>query len=85
MKIGIDAKWLFSGNPSGKVVINNLLNEIINLNTKHELYIFLKRNERHLHFPYNKTKVKLVYLWGYNSLITNLFIMPFYFIKYKID
>lgn len=85
MKIGIDSKWLFSGNPSGRVVVNNLLKELINLNKDHELYIFLKNKERHLKFPYSNAKVKLVYIWGNNNLVSNLFIMPFYLRKYKID
>jgi len=29
MRIGIDGRWFFRGNPSGRVVVRNLLKEMI--------------------------------------------------------
>ena len=41
MKIGIDAKWFFNGPPSGKVVVKQLLKELLSNNFKEqEFYIF---------------------------------------------
>jgi hypothetical protein len=31
MKIGIDEKWFFTGNPSGKTVISNLIESVLTL------------------------------------------------------
>jgi hypothetical protein len=31
MRIGFDGRWFFSGNPSGKVIVRQLLRQLINL------------------------------------------------------
>lgn len=45
MKIGIDAKWYFSGNPSGKVVVRNLVDTLIGMSSGHEIYLFFQRRD----------------------------------------
>jgi len=85
MKIGIDAKWFFVGNPSGRVVIRNLLENLIRINSKHELFIILNKNQRTKSFPFHNSKVKLIYLWGNNNLLSNIFVVPFVLYKYKLD
>lgn len=85
MKIGIDAKWLFSGNPSGKVVVNNILKYLIENNEQHQLYIFLKKGEENLSFPFLQRNVKLIYVWGNNNQLSNLFVLPKHIRRLKLD
>jgi glycosyltransferase involved in cell wall biosynthesis len=73
MRIGIDAKWLFSGNSSGKVVVSNLLEEFLKISTNHEVFIFLKKEEKDLMFPHIFPHVKTVYVWGKNNQLSNMF------------
>lgn len=83
MKIGVDAKWFFNGPPSGRVVVQNLIKNIIELNTEHELYIFLDKNEINEAFPYKNPKVHLKYIWGRNNLLSNVLVIPF--VTYSLD
>jgi glycosyltransferase involved in cell wall biosynthesis len=85
MKIGIDAKWFFSGNPSGKVVVRNLLEEFLKISGHHQIFLFLKREERDLSFPFNYPNVRLVYVWGKNNQISNLFYVRKTAIKLNLD
>ncbi|PKB42610.1 glycosyltransferase involved in cell wall biosynthesis [Cellulophaga sp. RHA19] len=86
MKIGIDAKWFFSGPPSGKVVIKQLLKELLSDNYRtFEFYVFLKKKEKDLKFPYQNKNIKLVYVTTHNNLITNVFILPRHFKKFELD
>ena len=85
MKIGIDAKWFFIGNPSGKVVIQNIVKEIIELRTNHELYIFLRKEDRNKYFPYSAPNVHLIYIWVGNNMLSNLFVFPLIARSLKLD
>jgi glycosyltransferase involved in cell wall biosynthesis len=85
MKIGIDAKWFFSGNPSGKVVVRNLLEEFLKMSGHHQVFLFLKKEERELIFPFNYPNVRLVYVWGKNNQISNLFFVRKAAMKLKLD
>jgi glycosyltransferase involved in cell wall biosynthesis len=85
MNIGIDAKWFFKGNPSGRVVIRNLLRELLQADSENQYYIFLRKEDRDKFFPYNKPNVRLVYIWGKNNMLSNVFVTPYFAMKYKID
>lgn len=85
MRIAIDAKWFFNGNPSGKVVVYNLINEIVKLDNKHELVIILDKRDKKKLFPFKTKQVELVYVWSRINLISNLFICPFKLLGKKID
>ena len=50
MKIGIDAKWLFRGQISGKVFIQNILRELFKLHPEVEWHIFLNKKDTTLIF-----------------------------------
>ncbi len=43
MKIGFDAKWLYTGNISGRLFIQNILPEMLALHPEIEGHIFLNR------------------------------------------
>ena len=85
MKIGFDAKWFFTGNPSGRVVVKNMLKQLLSNYPEHDFYIFLKSNEKHLHFPYMAPNIHLVYVWGKINLLSNTIIIPIKSIFLKLD
>jgi glycosyltransferase involved in cell wall biosynthesis len=85
VKIGIDAKWFYEGPPSGRNVVRNLVEQMVQQNTGHELYIFLDRRMRHIEFPFKSSLIRLIYVWGNNNLLSNLFIMPMAAWRLKLD
>jgi glycosyltransferase involved in cell wall biosynthesis len=85
MRIGFDAKWLFNGNPSGRIVVKNLLEKLLELNTANELYIILNKKDINKTFPFKNDNVKLIYVWGGINLLSNIIVVPIVLLKYKID
>ncbi|MEW6006226.1 MAG: glycosyltransferase family 1 protein [Stygiobacter sp.] len=85
MKIGIDAKWYFDGNPSGKVVIRNLIKEIYEIDDQNEIFIILDKKFKEEHFPFEKSNIKLIYVWSGVNLLSNVFLLPIVLAKYKLD
>lgn len=85
MNIGIDAKWFFKGNPSGKVVVQNLTRELLRIDQKNQYYIFLRHDDKNEFFPYSAPNVHLVYIWAKNNMLSNVFVTPYYARKWKID
>jgi hypothetical protein len=73
MRIGIDAKWFYSGNPSGRKVVKNLLHYLLSTHAEHEFFIFLNRRDRGRGFPYSQANVHLEYVRGRFNLFSNLF------------
>ena len=85
MNIGIDAKWYFNGHPSGKVVVQNIVDHIIKLDSTLNFFIFLDQKDRKAIFQIDQPNIHLVYVPNIFNAVTNLIIMPFYTMKYKID
>ncbi len=85
MKIGIDAKWFFNGNPSGSEVVRNLVKELIKMDNKNYYYIFLDKKDKHLLFPYKSDKIKIIYVWAGINAISNIFVLPMVAWQYNID
>lgn len=86
MRIGIDAKWFYSkSNPSGSVVIRNIVEGISKLQTDDVFYIFLNRDDIDKNFPFKQENLKLVYVWGKVNLLSNLFVLPYYVLKFQIE
>lgn len=85
MKIGIDAKWYFTGNPSGKIVVRNLLEELLKIDNDDYFYIYLDRKDKNLLFPYKSDKIKIVYIWAGVNALSNIFIIPLISWKNKLD
>jgi len=85
MRIGIDAKWFFNGNASGRVVVRNLLEKLIELNKENEIYVILNKKDIKEIFPFQKNNVKLIYVWGGVNLLSNIFVIPFVLLRYKLD
>lgn len=85
MNIGIDAKWFFKGNPSGRVVIQNLLKEFLSIDKSNQYFIFLRKEDAGKKFPFIQDNVHLVYIWSKNNMLSNFFVTPYYAYKFKID
>ncbi|MCF1190314.1 glycosyltransferase family 4 protein [Mangrovimonas sp. AS39] len=85
MNIGIDAKWYFNGHPSGKVVVENLVNNILLFDKENHFIIFLNKRDKGLEFPKINERVTIVYLPTITNALTNILILPFYTKKYKVE
>ncbi|RKE98836.1 glycosyltransferase family 4 protein [Ichthyenterobacterium magnum] len=86
MKIGIDAKWFFNGPPSGKVVVKQLLKELLSSTYKdEEFYVFLNKADKEIEFPYKRENIKCIYISSFNNLISNAITLPKYAKKHKLD
>jgi glycosyltransferase involved in cell wall biosynthesis len=86
MKIGIDAKWYFEGPPSGKRVVRALVDHMLQLDNRNEYVIFLNRKHKQLFFPIEKRmNLFFCYVWAGNNLLSNLFVLPYYSGKLKVD
>ena len=76
MKIGIDAKWLFTGHISGKLFIQNILPELFALHPEIEWHIFLDKRNKDFTLPFKNDNIKIHYIWAKFNMISNLFILP---------
>jgi glycosyltransferase involved in cell wall biosynthesis len=85
MRIGIDGRWFFRGNPSGKVIVRQLLRQLIVNHTEHEYFVFLPRGDRNLVFPLPNHRVHLLYLTGTNGLLNNCLFLPWRARKLELD
>lgn len=85
MKIGIDAKWYFEGPPSGKVVTQNIVEQIITLYPQHHFVFFLDSRYSQKNFPFQRNNVTVKYIFGKINLLSNIFVLPFAALFYKID
>ncbi|ADV48887.1 glycosyl transferase group 1 [Cellulophaga algicola DSM 14237] len=85
MKIGIDAKWFFDGPPSGRVVVKNIVKELLTYNKKDEFYLFLNKSDKNKPFPFLDNNVTLIYIKNINNALSNVFLLPQYSRKLKLD
>lgn len=76
MRIGIDAKWFYEGPPSGKVVIQNLVEQLAKVNPDHNLFFFLDETAKDREFPFQSSTIHPEYVWAKNNLLSNLFVLP---------
>jgi len=86
MKIGIDAKWYFDGPVSAKVLLQNVLDNLIDQKKSDEVILFVKKSDfmrARNHFPDDITIVPIKKFL--NNALTNIFIFPFYIFFLKLD
>jgi hypothetical protein len=76
MRIGFDGRWFFSGNSSGKVIVRQLLRQLIIHHPEHEYFVFLPRRERHLEFRLQAPHVKRIHTPGRNGFLANCISLP---------
>ena len=86
LRVGIDAKWYFEGPASGKMVIRNLVNELSKLETS-EIEFFFILNQKHIDrkLDFENGDTKKIHIWSGNNLISNVFTIPFFARKHKLD
>jgi glycosyltransferase involved in cell wall biosynthesis len=85
MKIGIDAKWLFRGQISGKVFIQNVLPELFKLHPEIEWHIFLDGKDKDFPVPFGKETAQVHYVWARLNMLSNLFVLPNYARRLNLD
>ena len=85
LRIGIDAKWFFEGPVSNQIVVCSLVENLIHENPGHTLYIFLNARHKSRTFPFQSERVRLVYVWAGNNMISNALFLPVLGIRLGID
>jgi glycosyltransferase involved in cell wall biosynthesis len=85
MKIGVDAKWLFTGTISGRLFIHNVLNELLLSYPEIEWHIFINKKEKNLELPFRDRKITVHYVWAGFNMLSNLFILPRHAKRLKLD
>jgi glycosyltransferase involved in cell wall biosynthesis len=90
MRIGIDAKYYYSGGPSLISVVRNIVNKFIENNTEDEIVFFLIKKDVHFEEDFKmkikgKTNMSYVFVPAKLNFFTNLLTFPFYFSKGKFD
>jgi glycosyltransferase involved in cell wall biosynthesis len=85
MRIGIDAKWYFTGPVSTRVVLQNLLPELFALFPEHQWVLFLDKKDRGLALPFAADNIELHYVWADNNMLSNLLIVPRLLRRLKAD
>lgn len=76
MKIGIDAKWYFSGPPSGHRVIRGLVHSLVEIAAADdELHFFLHARARG-HTPAGVSAERCHYIRGGVNQLANVFLLP---------
>lgn len=85
MRIGIDAKWYFTGNISGRIVVTNLLQQLAKLSTKHQFIIILSEKDRNKSFPFSaNSNFEIVYYKCYTNQLANV-LSPLFLRRYRLD
>jgi glycosyltransferase involved in cell wall biosynthesis len=74
MRIGIEAKWLFDGPPSGQRVVRNLVRSLSDVAGDDELHLFLDERSRGTPTPVDPDRCH--YVWAGNNQLSNVFVVP---------
>jgi len=76
MKIGIDAKWLFRGPPSGQRAVRQIVDGLAETARDHELHLFLDANSQGNEAPLPVPEAHCHHVWAGNNQLSNLFAIP---------
>lgn len=85
MRIGLDAKWFFSGPPSTRTILENLLPELFKSYEEHEWVIFLDSKDKKYEFPFVQKNITIQYVWAESNMLSNIFVLPRYLKRLNID
>lgn len=85
MRIGIDAKWYTEGPPSGRRVVRALVDTMIRNHPEHEFYLFFNQKHQNSPIPNPPANVHPMYVWAGNNMLSNVFVLPFYERRLKLD
>jgi glycosyltransferase involved in cell wall biosynthesis len=75
MKIGVEAKWLFRGPPSGRRVVRNLVSGLADIAQDDEIHLFLDARGRDEPLPANVDRAHCHYVWAGNNQLSNVFVV----------
>lgn len=85
-RVLIDAKWLFDGPVSGKVVIENIINQLeSNYIDKYQIILLLDSRDKKNKEYYSKKGFGILSIWGKINLLSNMLLLPFYIFSKNID
>jgi glycosyltransferase involved in cell wall biosynthesis len=76
MRIGIDAKWMTHGPPSGRRVVWNLVRGLIDVAGDHELHLFLDARASATPLPIDIPCDRRHYVWARNNQLSNVIVVP---------
>jgi len=85
MKIAIDAKSFYTGPVSTRIILKNLVPELVRLFPDVDWIIFLDKKDKSLDFPCKQKNVHLQYIWAGVNQISNLFVLSRYLKRHKVD
>ena len=89
MRLAIDAKWYFSGPPSGINVVKNIVDNFIKSDIKFDLFLIVQKDDlknQSKFFKILKTKnIKLIPINSRYNFYFNLVLINKYLKKYKIN
>ncbi|WP_052731157.1 glycosyltransferase family 4 protein [Spirosoma radiotolerans] len=86
-KLALDAKWYFEGPPSGRMVLRNIVDQLLVQKNDYELYLFVQSKHRKEavnvwgDMPY----VHLIFVPKLITLLSNVLLLHFYALYYKVD
>jgi glycosyltransferase involved in cell wall biosynthesis len=78
MRIGIDAKSIYNGPVSTRIVLQNLLPELFRLYPDVDWVVFLDEKDRDKKLPFEGAHIRTVYVWAGMNQLSNLFVLPRY-------
>ena len=86
MRLGIDAKWYFSGPISGRTVVNNIVDGIVNI-SNHTIVLFFNLSDKeNVENKFFSLHIEIVYLENkLSNMFCNLFELPRQADSAKID
>ena len=85
LRIGIDAKWYFTGPVSTQTILHNLLPELFRLYPQHEWVLYLDKRDKPMGFPLEGDNISLRYVWADNNMISNIYVLPKFVEADKLD
>ncbi|RFZ92820.1 glycosyltransferase family 1 protein [Mucilaginibacter conchicola] len=85
INVGIDAKWFFSGPPSGNMVVKNLVNEMILHNRdRFNLHLLINSKDSKQAAAYFPAGVNLIQLPAVPNMLSNLLLVPLAAMRYNL-
>ncbi len=76
LRIGIEAKWLHRGPPSGRRVVQSLVDALPDVAGNDEIHLFLDARSRGEAPPAGVPAARCHYLWGGNNQLSNVLAVP---------
>ena len=85
MRIAIDAKSFYTGPVSTRIILKNLVPELVRIFPDVDWIIFLNKKDKSLDFPCKEKNVHLQYIWAGVNQVSNLFVLPRFLKRHKVD